>query len=547
MSKLILTIAVMLPICSMANAATYYVKPDGNNASAGTSWATAWEHPNKTNASTTSGDVVYFAPGEYDTVDIRPVAGVTYACSSIAIRPIFHAGRKVTGTWDQYGATATWAIGVTPGVYEWAATEQNSFCVYARVGAGTKDSLMQGEQSIAAVNANGEFFYNRTNDSLYVRTFDGTEPGSGEIRWASHPVVWFETENQDVVNFTGLDLRGGYQGTVVLGTASGGGSDSITFRNCNIGFATTYDQNNPAAIYHGATYGAALSSWCRFVSIVGCTVHSVNQTDDRDGPHAGYGTEFYAVRNLLIDSSVFMLCNAGSVGLKMGNLDKQGHYADSIWLRNSIFYGGEAANVWVGNSCKNFEMTGCVLDGSRGAFDVGFYALTSDAAAAQRIQGGCKIWNNTFINAQQALMQLTPFNANGSNSVMYNIFADTISDPGYGDVGFRDQDYGGETPATDTYWSLDSNMHWYGAGSFDCEFQATSAHSGTSWAAWQAAGFDVHSTNNVNPWLNPTTYATGNATAMNRTHSGRTWTVYGAIQPAEEGGGSPLRVRARFR
>lgn len=526
---------------STANAATYYVKVGGNNASAGTSWGTAWAHPNKTNSAVTSGDIVYFESAEFDTVDIRPVAGVTYTCTSSTVKPILHGGMAVTGAWDQYGATAIWAIGVTPGVYEWETSYTNNIVCYARVGAGTKDSILQGEQSIAAVNANGEYYYNRSNDSLYVRTFDGSEPGSGEIRWSTHPVILFTTETQDVVTFNGLDIRGGYQGAVVLASAhttlGGGGSDSITFRNCNIGFATTYDQQNPAAVYHGQTYGSNLTSWGRFLTFVGCTLHSANQTDDRDGPHAGYAMELYAVRNLLIDSCVLGIkCNAGSFGLKLGNYDKYGHYADSVFLRNSVCHSGMSANVWVGNSAIRFEMTGCVLDGKMGAtgYDVGFYALTSDGATAQRNQGSMKIWNNTFINAGQALMQLTPWHVNATNSIKYNIFYDSISDPYYGDVGFRNQDGNSETPASDTYYDIDSNMYWFGADAFDCEFQAESDFSGTNWAAWQAASFDTHSTNDVNPYLSPTTYATTNATAMSRTHSGRTWTVYGAIQAEVE-------------
>ena len=139
----------------------------------------------------------------------------------------------------------------------------------------------------------------------------------------------------------------------------------------------------------------------------------------------------------------------------------------------------------------------------------------------------------------------------GNNRIAYNVVFDTTSR----NYSIRFDVQGGEasaqTPFTETYWDIDSNMYYHGGDAFTSTFTDNNTTcTGTNWTAWQACGFDANGLNSTNPNFTasqtPTLTRPSASGEMNYTYLGRTWTVYGAIQPAAEGG-TPLRVRARFR
>lgn len=76
---------------SLAQAADYFVSPDGNDGNAGTSVANAWRTIGKANASLRAGDTVYLLGGTYSDDPIRPSRSGT---SSAPIRYVAYQGEK---------------------------------------------------------------------------------------------------------------------------------------------------------------------------------------------------------------------------------------------------------------------------------------------------------------------------------------------------------------------------------------------------------------------------------------------------------------------
>ncbi|MGB5137785.1 MAG: hypothetical protein WBP29_04565, partial [Candidatus Zixiibacteriota bacterium] len=75
-----LCLAVAIAACqivapSAASAATYYVRTNGNDASNGTSWATAWKTVAKVNSSIVAGDEVRFGTGRWLGTSLLPPTG----------------------------------------------------------------------------------------------------------------------------------------------------------------------------------------------------------------------------------------------------------------------------------------------------------------------------------------------------------------------------------------------------------------------------------------------------------------------------------------
>lgn len=566
MSKLILCLALL---AGTVNAATYYVSPSGAWANDGSS-GSPWNHPNRFNYSpAAAGDTLIFVTTsgvtEYDsclwTLKNGSASAKTYwmPTNGIADRGevICHSGRQLANSWTlvsgdiyytscNYGTSGTRWIASPPAGY-------SNVCAYQRV-SGTVDSLLIPHAN--STLSEGQSYYDEVNNRLYVRCYGGGSPGT-KIRASTWPVI---VSNQDYDHnyFIGLDLRGGYQATVVLGygssgmpsplDAGGGGGDSNFFVHCNIGIAIETQSNNPCAIYHGNTYGASKSSWSQYCHVQACSITQSRGRTTSDGFHAGFGIELYAADNWVIDSNVFAKTGAG-IGLKMGNVEDYGFNADSIKIRfnkidqTHMTSAGLSSNgIWVGNKNKDTQIVGNIIRGC----NIGILFAAS-TASGDCMEGGAAILNNTILDCGESMWQMTPCYNAGGNTIKYNLVCDSIGafSTDAGAVSFRNNEYG--TQRVDTFFSdVDYNQYYWGTNNFVGHFQSGSPCTGAyTFANWNSCGFDTHSDENKYPGLNTTTYAPSNATAMNVTHNGITWTQYGAIQPAAEA--TPVRIRARFR
>lgn len=547
-----LALVSLLLVPASADATTYYVKPNGNNNLNGLTWDNAWAGPNKTNTSMSAGDTVLFAPGEYDSVLITPKAGdashvTVYACSSWTTSTtssptkrgeiIFHSGLPVPNAWTQHSGNIYYAT-FTPNTPIWNTAASQRFAFYQRI-SGRVDSLLVPNMALSGVNSAGKCYFDPSTGRVYVWCWGGGNPGT-KIRYASKPIILSNSESHDYNNFIGLDLRGGYQGVVVLGhggssiQTAGGGGDHNVFRWCNISIMTVEDANNPAVIYHGNTYSASKSSWSQFNEVKACSISQAHGTST--GEHSGFGIELYASDEWIIDSNVFVDCSAGGLGLKMGNYTDYGFSADNIKFRWNVVIGGSSCGIWFGNKNRGTEICGNYFSGML----TGIKFLTS--ALSDPIEGEIKIRNNTFVDCQESMIQWNSSNTRGGNIFQYNVVYD-VNGTYYANMYFKQNvDIGLETPATETYWlpatggSVNYNMYYFAPNSFTCQFTSNSGLSGTNFGSWQANGFDINGINGTNPNFDNVSignYArTSSSAEINVTHNGMTWTRYGAWQPA---------------
>lgn len=534
-------------LAGIANATNYYVKVGGNNASAGTSWATAWEHPNKVNGSVAYGDVVYFAPGQYDTVALTPtVGGVTYRSARVHS----DADSGVSATRLSSGALLSSDFTLRSGsVYRYDVTispRWNTWVADGRMAVTEDDSVLMSCTSLADVNSAGKYFYDASSDSLFVRSFGSDDPDNHVLRFSERPVVVFNTSINNVT-FYGLTLDMGYQATVILSHSDGTSSapDSINIIHCNVQNTSGYGGGvNPALIYSGNPAGATPSSesnWSQYNYFRGCTLrYSVANSSDYSG---GAAFDWYAVQRSMADSNVIYGCYGGPIMLKFGSAGSA-KALDNVFAFNRCI--GGRASVWASGRQDGTLFYGNEFIGAT------TYALDVHSTSANGSYKSIKFWNNTFANGGSSYSMIFSPEAEGACEFKYNIVFDTAATIAR-TMWWKVQ--GGEAPSqsplTCTYWTLDSNMYYFGASSFACEFDVTACNNtGTNFASWQAAGFDVHGSATTNP--NFTASHTNNFSRpsasgeMARTYGGQTWTVYGAKQPTA--GVTPpkkLRVRAR--
>ena len=552
MKRIIGLLALLLLLCPPTMARKFYAGPGGSWSNDGLTHETRWPHPNRFNYSpAVPGDTLVLDAAEYDTCDIPLKQGdITHKTAWIPSNGIagrgtviLHSGPPVANNWTNSSGQIYYTP-LTSSVAEWTASNAARFCTYERI-TGTVDSLLLPMSTLGNLTAAGQCFYDDSANRLYVWCRGGGNPGT-KIRYTTKPLITSNNEADDYNYFIGLDLRGGYQAVAVLGHGgsdyqnSGGGGDFNCFLHCNIGLAIETQSNNPAVIYHGNTYGSTKSTWSQFNNVIACSLTQCRSLNGGTGLHGGFGLELYACDRWVIDSCEILRNGGGGIALKMGNYPDYGLSADSIKIRFNRLDGKNlesTTGIWVGNKVKALDIIGNYILNMNNSISF----LTS--ASGDPMEGGFRVWNNTIVNADESLVQFAPHNINGANSFQYNYLFDSTGAPANGHMVFRPSGDGTgltETPSSEQYWNsttggvINNNRYWTGGASFSCLFMSTSGYTGTNWTSW-TAHFDANSSNTINPVFDAShlgNYARSSSSAeIDVTHSGRTWTRYGAWQP----------------
>lgn len=542
-----LLLAFLLCVFGTTQATTYYIKPTGSNASAGTSWATAWAHPNYTNNRISTGDTVRFAPGRYDTTCIRPPRGGTswtvYACSSLTnvdscrTTTILSGAMPVTDSWVSLPASVYRHNGTIAEVGgAWSAGEM----IVEQSG-----TLFAGQNTVGAVNNAQESYYDPATDQLYIYGIGGANPTGTTVRVSQRPVVRFDYGDQDMIQFIGLTMEMGYQGTIILAHSNMGAdaSDSIWVMHCNVQKAGTSESGtNVATFYAGMQsggYPTTVANLGRYNKAVACTVRSARDLADYSSGIDLYAQEYFTIDSCYVgdyNNSPYSLYFG--IGFKFGQTGT-GPRARSNIISNTTVVNSRAGIWWGSRQVDLFIYGNYILDCQYRGIDI--HSTLSNLP----YMGNCRIYNNTIYNcgstvdpdAGEAIM-ISPWGQDsaGVNDIRYNVIFDTATVATY-TISFVTQ--GGEapqqTPALETVWDIDSNMYWRGsAGSFGTRFTGNSGCSGTNFASFQSCGFGANDVI-TNPIFDASHTKTltriSSNQEMNRTYGGKTWTRYGAWQP----------------
>lgn len=521
-------------LCAPVLATDYYIKPDGSDGAAGTSWAAAWATIGKLNTSLSSGDTVYFGTGVWDDAQLLPTTGCTYACSTFDTDTKWDAkiygGEILTEGWVQYSGN----------VYAHQWTGSGCYDGNSYPGSVAQDSVpMKGQTGIP--DAAGEYYWTDTgDDTIYVWCWDDDDPNDCEMVVSCKAPVYF-TGQQDSVRIWGLDLRYGKQAVIHNHTSS----SHCKFEHCYLLQAGMHAaQANMACIFFSTGFYGKNSddttTWGFYNEVRSCYMNGGYTVGyDRIDGIVIYSEMYFQIDSNVIDGDTYPIW----VGINIKGKGSGACCQSYVNVTNNIIEDPieSGIEVWVhpymdsiyGNIVRNSDNHGISTPGSSNPWP-----------------GNIFILNNTIYNCGGSGVEIWESNSpdqycGSGDHIWYNV----TDDASFG-VDFEGWTGSGCCDSS----TIDSNLY-SGVSLWRC--YDGSGNFGT----WQSTcGFDVNSDTGATGFdsiatcnflnLREGARRSGASNEMNRTYGGRTWTVFGAVQPDTSGeeppepsGGSYVPVR----
>lgn len=537
---LIITILALMAYVNPAFSGTYYVAKTGNDTNTGTSWANAWATVAKVNTTISHGDTVHFGTGEWFASQIVPPIGTSepktvYACSTYTLASAhlatIYSGDSV-GNWTLYSGNvyqASW----TP-----SSEDENfsNFLNYPCVIGG--DSIYNSQLSIGAVTVPGYFYYDPTNDILYIYPYLSGDPdvsGHRILASALAGAVLFYGGMTRYTEFFGLDLKMGIGGAICFN--SNWRHSFNSFIHCNIAHNNTGVSNNSSVIYmggYGGGYSDSLQNYSYGNVFRACSIYSATSNISMEGSsHAGSGCTFYGMRQTVFDSCYFSLMPGAGVMWKGGGLDYYGNRVSfSVFdATDSMPYGRASfTKLGVEHAC------GADRDSVYGCIFKDFYATPAIGMAEgdcnpplSRYFGGDFFGNNTLYNCHRFFSAHAEPPEAGFEQVTlkYNVMYKVIS----GSSQYVRSSNTNPIFDDTTYCEIDSN-YWYDPSYSFVFYDQT----GTSrnWTYWTTTlDYDLHGYNTDPGLADPANGDFSRPDApqeMYLTYGGQTWTRFGAVQ-----------------
>jgi hypothetical protein len=524
--KMFLVLVLGLVIPTHLWATTYYVRTNGSDNAAGTSWATAWATTSKVQSTLAGGDTVYFGTGKWRNVKLTPPKGsasdrTCYACSSF-VQGISHLwGSDSVGSWVSYSGNI------------WKAAYTGSSCLVERVYTlAQDDSLVKWESSLAAVNAAGEFYHDTGKDTIYAWCYANANPNNVDMEASCHQVFDVASDANGYFTVWGFDIRYGNHGVIYFNSAMGSEADSVLISHCNISGISYATDENPACIYAGKGGSEYTpSSWGKDNEVRACTLS--NEWNIGGASNHGDGVVLYTQTRFIVDSCYIDGRGRGNVGIIFKN-ETEGCVARFNTLKR---INTDAMRVAYSGQADSFYGNIVIGDGTHPTG--GAAILTENPQSNPWYSNSCVWLNNTFYNCgRSGLVNGDGDNGGTGHKLMYNVQFDSFNHP----IDYFGQD-------NKARWTIDSNLIYrpsFASGSFYY-------NGNVALATWKTTeGFDTHS-DTVYSHVGFTDPASGDfsrpnsSQEMNRIYGGRTWTRYGAWQPSGSGGGDiypPDTVRA---
>jgi hypothetical protein len=492
--SLIFLLAILLASSSMAT--TYYVKKSGNDNNAGTSWTTAWLTTNRVQSTLAGGDTVFFGTGIWRGVNLwapNNTSGqtTTYACSSFV---------QGIAQWWGSDSVSGWTLH-SGNIYKRYYDSNNNQLYNVAQG----DSILTAVSSLGAV-VQGSFYHATSTDTVYVYCWGGGDPdGRYDMEICNHGIISIDP-GADHTTIWGITMKFGVNHCITVGNANDDCPDFVHIEHLKATHAAGNDNVNQAAIYfaRSGTTDSLLNSLYSYVRA--CTMDFI--TTQFGSSHNNAGFYSYGMTYCQVESCYFGSHQRSGMYIKGQNSSGITNYGCSyrynyfepmvyygIHLHTNATYDSIYGNIFIG------EPNGVLVESQTPDYGGGRY----------------RIFNNTFIDCDRAI-------TSGSEYCCVHIpdkvFKYNISywTGGSGNII--------SIPSSDTaYWDLDSNMYYGGSMTWN----------GAGFTTWQLRGFDIFSTNTVNPnFANPGAgdYSRpGALQEMNLTYGGRTWTRFGGWQP----------------
>lgn len=538
---------IIILLIGTADAKTIYVSKAGSNTTPYDTWAKAMTTITQLNTSMAAGDTVYFGVGTWLGVTIIPPAGGTsadrtvYSCSTATpgtLSPEFRGtaiisgGETVTG-WSVHSGNvykAHWVPGAGNGYYDGGGDPYDQSYTVSQ-----GDSLLYPQSSLANVNAAGEFWHNDAADSIYAWCYGSVDPSTQTMTASERPAVTLSAETVDHVLFYGLDLRMGKGATVMFRNSGGdgSGSDSIFFEHCNISRASFALSENPALILirgAGASpYDTAdgLAGYVRWLTLKSCSLNYAITLPGAIPAHAGSGIISYDGTDIQVDSCVFSRLDGDGIEIK-NSYSHPGGIGARLTVAHSKFHGigGAGVNLYTGPHRDSIYGNIFIDNDESGV-------LIGNSNPDDPDYGDHVVYNNTFYQCNIGVIIDASADVGGyadyTGDIKYNIIYDIVPSP-----NILQSEESGQYRVDDNTATLNIDIDYNQCYGETFSSVWNGFNNFRDWTYWQeTAGNDVNGLN-TDPGLNTSTFATTSAGTMSETYGGRTWTVYGAIQPEDE-------------
>ncbi|CAM3002110.1 right-handed parallel beta-helix repeat-containing protein [Rariglobus hedericola] len=424
-----------------AIAATYHVKPGGNDLADGLSDANAWATIAKVNATTlVAGDQVLFkAGGVYNDATLVPSGSGT--STNRIIYSAYGAGAKPTLTTAIVLPSSGWTT-VGGGVYSRPlATEtrmvtvNNTYMVRALTQAALLD---------------GEYFWDVATGTLYVKDPAGSPNTTGKIYEAaqrdhvvhSNPT---KTAKKPYQTFSGLRLEKSNLGLAVLGTYA----SYYTFEDCEFFFASSNGQYASAGVLSNLCDGLRVVdsrfSWLEGDGIYaqsGANVEIIgNEIDhlfDKGGDNGPDGIQVNGLKspanNFIVKDNIVrretnttakgcIIVQRGTGGLVSGNRVFKGAFGIAVYTKDTVVEynyvedsgNGSALRMWENEGQTNVTLRYNIVNGSiNSGLNVG------NATYAATPMANIRIYNNLFYNTYWGVGVSVPVSGEFRNNIIWS-------------------------------------------------------------------------------------------------------------------------------
>ncbi len=441
--KTLLRIRVLMAVLAgalsavSAFAATYYVKPSGNDLADGLSDANAWATIAKVNATALSAgaQVLFQSGGVYRDATLVPSGSGT--STSRIVYGAYGTGAKPILTTAIVLPSSGWTT-VGGGVYSRPlATATRMVTV--------NNTYMVRAASLAAI-VNGQYFWDSTTATLYVSDSAGSPNTTGKIyEAAQRDDVVLSTAGRDYITFQGLRFEKSSRGLVVVESAS----TYHTFDGCEFFAASSSTTRSGAGIHANNAAGLRVLNsslsylegdgmFIRDSTGVEVTANTVDHLFDLGGDDGPDGIQLDGisgtVNNFIVQNNVVhretnttnkgcIIVQGGTGGLVSGNRTYLGKFGIAIYTSNTVVENNYIEGAGFNDSLRMWENDGqtnvtlrynIVNGGANCALSIGNGTQTSTPMA------NINVYNNLFYNSYWGVAIGVPISGSFKNNIVWS-------------------------------------------------------------------------------------------------------------------------------
>lgn len=267
MKRLILLILSMTLLCEIYGR-VYYVSSAGNDSNSGLSESLAWQTLSRVqSASFVAGDTILFRCGDtfrgslYKTENGNSSAWIIYSSYGSGNKPLIIGSKDISSPSDwNLSSGNIWRTSATLG------TNQNDI---SNIVFNNENSVGYKQNSLASCDSQGDFFYNTSDNLLYM--FSASNPGTyyTKIEACGHHDIHqglLKWHNSSYIAVENLDVRYSSAGGIEFGE-----SHHFRVKSCHLAFiggewfnsANRVRLGNGISMVNNVSYGEVCDNYVR--------------------------------------------------------------------------------------------------------------------------------------------------------------------------------------------------------------------------------------------------------------------------------------------